>query len=130
MLKGTAGATVTIPVVASGEALSGNKLVGCTSETKLAANAAYYVLVNNGGTAEFQSLSENGATIPAGKAYLNAGGGSARLSIVFDEETTGIKSLTPALSEGNGAIYNLRGQRVAQPGKGLYIVNGKKVIIK
>ena len=27
-------------------------------------------------------------------------------------------------------VYNLAGQRVAQPTKGLYIVNGKKVIIK
>jgi hypothetical protein len=27
-------------------------------------------------------------------------------------------------------VYNLNGQRVAQPNKGLYIVNGKKVVIK
>ena len=31
---------------------------------------------------------------------------------------------------GNDAIYNLRGQRVNNPAKGLYIINGKKVIIK
>jgi len=30
----------------------------------------------------------------------------------------------------DGNFYNLAGQRVAQPAKGLYIVNGKKVIIK
>ena len=30
----------------------------------------------------------------------------------------------------NGAVYNLRGQRVNNPTKGLYIINGKKVIIK
>ena len=30
----------------------------------------------------------------------------------------------------NGQFFNLAGQRVAQPTKGLYIVNGKKVIIK
>ena len=44
--------------------------------------------------------------------------------------TTSIKDLTPALSEGEGAWYTLQGQRVAKPGKGLYIHNGKKVIIK
>jgi len=131
MLKGTASATITIPVVASaGEAISGNKLVGCTTETVLGTNADYYVLVNNSGTAEFQSLADNGATIPAGKAYLNVTGAGARLSIAFDDETTGIENLTPTLSQGEGAIYDLQGCRVAAPQKGLYIVNGKKVIMK
>ena len=44
--------------------------------------------------------------------------------------TTSIKNLTPALSEGEGVYYTLQGQRVAKPGKGLYIRNGKKVVIK
>ena len=44
--------------------------------------------------------------------------------------TTSIKDLTPALSEGEGAWYTLQGQRVAKPGKGVYIRNGKKVVIK
>ena len=30
----------------------------------------------------------------------------------------------------DGAIYNLRGQRVTTPGKGLYIRNGKKFFVK
>lgn len=44
--------------------------------------------------------------------------------------TTGIKSLSPALSQGEGACFTLSGRRVSQPTKGLYIINGKKVIIK
>ena len=52
-------------------------------------------------------------------------------SIESDEDgTTSIKDLTPALSEGEGAWYTLQGQRVAKPGKGLYIRNGKKVIVR
>ena len=54
-------------------------------------------------------------------------------SIEFDDaNTTAIKDLTPALSkgEGEGAWYTLQGQRVAKPGKGLYIHNGKKVVVK
>ena len=47
-----------------------------------------------------------------------------------DDGTTSIKDLTPALSEGEGVWYTLQGQRVARPGKGLYIRNGKKVVIK
>ena len=90
-------------------------------------------MVNNDGTAEFQSLDVQGATIPAGKAYLNAAGGaSARLSFDFDDDntTTGIRSIDNGqLSMGN-SVYNLNGQRVDNPKKGLYIVNGKKYINK
>ena len=46
------------------------------------------------------------------------------------DDTTAIKDLTPALSEGEGDWYTLQGQRVAKPGKGLYIRNGKVVIVR
>ncbi len=133
-LKGTAGATVTIPVAAvSGTAIDGNKLVGCTTSTVLAKNENYYVLVNNGG-AEFQRLDKNGATIPAGKAYLDLTGVSLTpaptLSIVFENETSGIDEVRNQKEVVKGAYFNLAGQRVAQPTKGLYIVNGRKVVIK
>ena len=52
-------------------------------------------------------------------------------SIGFEGDgTTSIKNLTPALSKGEGEWYTLQGQRVAKPGKGLYIRNGKKVVIR
>jgi len=44
------------------------------------------------------------------------------------DEEDGINSLTPALSKGEGAIYNLAGQRVSRLQKGINIVGGKKVI--
>ncbi len=129
VLKGTASTAYSIPFAASGTAIEGNKLVGCTTSTALNATSTLYVLVNNEGTAEFQSLADNGATIPAGKAYLNAGTSGARLSIVFADDATGIKSVEGA-KQAAGEYYNLSGQRVVAPTKGLYIVNGKKVIIK
>ena len=116
MLKGTAGATITIPVAASaGTAISGNKLIGCTTETGLDANDNYYVLVNNGGTAEFQRLNENGATIPAGKAYLNAAGSARALRIVFDDIT---------------GVANVGAADEAKAKEGKFIENGKLVIVK
>lgn len=131
MLKGTVGATITIPVATSGNAISGNKLVGCPNGETLDANANYWVLTSNEGTAEFQSLDQMGAAIPAGKAYLDATtSGEARvLCIVFSSEATSIQTIDNAQQTIVGA-YNLNGQRVAAPTKGLYIVNGKKVIIK
>ena len=90
-------------------------------------------MVKNSSTeeAEFQSLSEHSATIPAGKAYLDSGTSEAgALKIVFaDQETTGIETVQVSEPEANG-YYNLAGQRVAKATKGFYIVNGKKVIMK
>ena len=51
--------------------------------------------------------------------------------VIGDDETTGIESLAPALSESYGAIYNLNGQRVNSIQKGqIYIMNGKKYLAR
>lgn len=46
---------------------------------------------------------------------------------VSDDGTTGIGGVTV---ENDGEYYNLQGQRVAAPSRGIYIVNGKKIVIK
>lgn len=62
------------------------------------------------------------------RAYFKNVPAGARLSF-FDDETTGISEVNGKMEETRD-YYNLSGQRVAQPTKGLYIVNGKKIIIK
>lgn len=42
----------------------------------------------------------------------------------------GISSVRMTEAVKNGEVYNLNGQRVAQPTKGLYIINGRKVVVK
>ena len=82
-------------------------------------------------------------TVPAYRAYIsyNSHEGAKRLSIVFDGETTGIYGTTDGATDGaaDGAVYNLQGQRVAdrlddsvrrQIPTGVYIVNGRKVVVK
>ena len=50
-------------------------------------------------------------------------------SNIMDED--GINSLSPTLSKGEGAVYDLSGRKVnSQLPKGLYIVNGRKVLVK
>ena len=72
----------------------------------------------------------NSSTVAANRAYLTAEGAGARsLSIVFDDDITAINSVRGDVVNDN-RYYTLSGQQVAQPTKGLYIVNGKKVIIK
>lgn len=56
------------------------------------------------------------------------GGGSAHVTMILDDEGTGIGNVVYQMS--NETYYNLNGQRVTTPDRGLYIHNGKKVIIK
>ena len=51
-----------------------------------------------------------------------------KLNFEDSEDATSIDSLTPALSKGEGDIYNLAGQRLSKMQHGIYIVNGKKVL--
>ena len=56
-------------------------------------------------------------------------GATARLS--FFDETTGITTVMDAKELNNDSkVYNLNGQRVENAHKGLYIVNGRKVVVK
>ena len=108
--------------------VDGNLLVGTGASGVAVADDAAYILSKTDG--KFHLV--NAGTIPAGKAYLPAGALSARsLDLSFGEngETTGITTVKSEVKNVEG-IYNLNGQRVAMPTKGLYIVNGKKVIIK
>ncbi|MBQ2073768.1 MAG: hypothetical protein II463_03640, partial [Bacteroidaceae bacterium] len=46
----------------------------------------------------------------------------------FDDSTTGVTEVNGSGLMVNGPVYDLQGRRVEKPGKGLYIVNGKKVL--
>lgn len=117
---------ISIPVVTSGTELTGNKLKAGGVE----APADSYVFANQGGVLGFYKLS-TATAIPSGKAYLEAGSYGSRMVIAFEDETTGISELKQVDQMNlNEAVYNLRGQRVAQPVKGLYIINGKKILMK
>jgi len=64
------------------------------------------------------------------RAYLTAEGAGSRLSINYvDNDDTAIKDVKGTKGE-DGAIYNISGQRVEKATSGLFIKNGKKVIIK
>ncbi len=77
-----------------------------------------------------------GTTIPAYKAYLEKSkltSGAKQVLFSFDGEddgTTGIAEVKAAAEHVNKVVYSVSGQRVEKPVKGLYIVNGKKVVVK
>lgn len=73
----------------------------------------------------------SGGTLPDGKAFLPASAitsGAKVITLVFGGESTGINEIQKAETEG--AIYNLSGMRVSKTQKGVYIMNGRKVIVK
>lgn len=129
LLKGTAGEK-TFTVAESTTDVSANKFVGVTEDSEV--GGGIFVLMagtaDNQGTGFYKTTAEK-FTVGANTAYLPASVAEARTFIGFDNESTGINEL-PVSENAQDKVYNLQGVRVAQPTKGLYIVNGKKIIVK
>ncbi len=69
--------------------------------------------------------------VPAGKAYIELPATAPALEFIgFNMETTGINDVRSKMADVRGDFFDLQGRKVANPTKGLYIVNGKKVAIK
>jgi hypothetical protein len=64
------------------------------------------------------------------RAYFTIPTSASMLDIDFDSETTGVSVVKGNMADGISEYYDLQGRKVANPTKGLYIVNGKKVVIK
>ena len=130
VIKGT---TTNIPVAESdGETIEGNLLIGVTAETEVNSTNDY-VLVEKNNAAVFVQTGVNKATVAASHAYLRVSAAQARTRTIGigGEGTTGIeRRFVDDNEQGEEVIYNLNGQRVKNPRKGLYIINGKKVLVK
>lgn len=110
--------------------VSANKLkAGAGAAVSAESGKTKYVLSVSGGKAAFKKINTTDATVAKGKAYLQFDEVIEAPLFDLDGEATSIKAVEAKTVE-NGEYYNLAGQRVAQPTKGLYIVNGKKVVIK
>ena len=107
---------------------SGSSLTGTTAAMTGAAGNIY-VLNNGTQGVGFYKLKSTG-TIGANKAYLTYSGSLAPEFFGFDGNTTSINEVRGKMEDVSGEYYDLQGRRVSQPTKGLYIVNGKKVVIK
>lgn len=106
--------------------VSGNLLTGTLTATAAPANS-YVLSTKNGQTGFFPVKA--GLNIPANKAYLTtATGGNARQLVMPSGETTGIsETVNPAAEQ---SIYTLQGVQVDKASKGIFVKNGKLIIIK
>ncbi len=143
LLLGTAGQSYDLVAysgrIASGMpvATSDNKDYGqknCLEpviEKKHYESGHYFVLQNN----QFHSILAEGdeVKVPAGKAVLHLGneqaGANARV-LKIDDSATGVKEVIEVKEVNDDRFYDLSGRRVAKPTKGLYIMNGRKVVVK
>lgn len=116
-----------VPVLTEAiEDFTDNALTGTLTEITAGAND--YIL--NNGVEGVGFYKGNGQKIGVHKAYLSAGAGARPFFLInFDSEATGI-SFVGREASMNNRFFNLKGQQVKTPQKGLYIVNGKKVIVK
>ena len=109
-----------------GEALTSNNLVAATTDVP-SDGTKYFALTKIGDKVGF-ALVANGVVIPAGKAYLEVAKGTSAKFFGLDGEATGINSVKTA--KADGAYYTLEGVKTTKPVKGLYIHNGKKIVVK
>ena len=110
------------------DAVNGVKIVG-TMHT-ITTDGSQWILSGN------EIKKGNGAKISPYRAYFTGvtppNPSTPARAIFLDGETTKIGSINAngEISVEDGIIYNLAGQRVQNPTKGIYIINGKKVVIK
>ncbi|WP_444384869.1 hypothetical protein [Prevotellamassilia timonensis] len=128
ILTSESGAAVTM-VPAAGEtaaAITGNQLGHSAGNTRSLTAGEGYILGNGSeGTAFYPCKA---GSLPINKAYL-LGNGESAIVMNFGNAVTGINTIA-APASAKAPIFDLSGRRVVKATKGLYIQNGKKVIVK
>ena len=121
--------------VSAAEYSAANDLNGVdlpTARTSLTSNDSYrlYMLSNKNNNFGFHSFAA--ANVPARKAFFTvpASANARSFSMVFDEETTAIRQLRKTVAES--PVYDLNGRVVRGNNlkPGVYVKNGKKVVVK
>lgn len=134
ILKGEAGKTYTLPILNSNEdaldAVTDNQLVDCVDALWSTGRDKDYFLSNG----EFVKSTNNGWALP-GKSYLYISSGrpnksESPLRVYVDNTATAINGITTNPVVKDEAYYNLQGVKVQRPQHGVFIHNGKKVVLK
>ena len=129
-----------MPSISYGTAVDGNMLIGWESPENIATtlyddvalpenHTTNYVLTVKNEAAGFYKKTA-GFKVYNNKAYLNVPTSVNAIRIRFDNNdgTTDIMEVPAEALDMNGEIYDLTGRRVREAGRGIYIINGKKVL--
>ncbi len=133
VIMGAANASAKLMVPSSTSAVGTNNLKAGEDASVETDGEGVTNYILNAGSQGVGFYKANGKNVAPNHAYLQvavpAEEASARLRIVIDGEATGIKTIENVQQVIEG-YFSLSGQRVSKPTKGLYIVNGKKVLVK
>ena len=116
------------------EAISGNALVAVTASTHVAATDGVYTnfMLKSG---EFIKIADNTSVMPANKAYLqiataDLGSNARRIALNWAGEATAISGMVDSRPSGS-ECFDMQGRKVTgRPAHGVYIINGKKRVIR
>lgn len=134
ILKGVKDQTYTVSILASNadglEAVTDNQLVDCVDAVWSSSHDKDYFLYNG----KFVNSKNAGWALP-GKSFLYIEGGRANqsespLRVYVDNTATAINGITNNSVVKDEAYYNLQGVKVQRPQHGVFIHNGKKVVLK
>lgn len=126
LVKAPAGNHDFVVTSDAGKDWTNNDLKAATKD-ETSNGTTYFALTKIGDKVGF-ALVEKDVVIPAGKAYLSVPRASGAKFFGLDGEATGINSVKTA--KADGAYYTLEGVKTTKPVKGLYIHNGKKIVVK
>ncbi|MCR5711373.1 MAG: leucine-rich repeat domain-containing protein, partial [Prevotella sp.] len=130
LLKTTTKDPVELTPCATGSTddYSGNDLEGVDEDTAKESGFDYYVLSYQDSKLSFYKYS--GTTLGANKAFFKIPANSSREFLDILGEVTGIDGRWKMEDGRSDVYYDLNGRRVMNPTKGIYIVNGSKVVVK
>ena len=141
ILKGTANSTVTYRANLTGVTevdVTGNLLVGTATEQEISGAGYKYYLFGYGakGQGFYHQTGRDGSSMKLGAhragLKLSTSGFAPAKELIFnfdDATTNGISTVEQTAEPRTDVIYDLQGRRVKNPVNGIYIVNGKKVVI-
>lgn len=126
LVKAPAGNCDFVVTSDEGKKLENNSLIAATTDVT-SDGATFFALTKMDTKVGFAVVKED-VKIPAGKAYLKVPAATTAKFFSLDGEATGINSVKTA--KADGAYYTLEGVKTTKPVKGLYIHNGKKIVVK
>jgi len=129
LLRATDGGekNYTVLTATTTDDITGNLFVRGNDEAVASDNGSNHNYILNVKNNQLGFYKANDNTVAKNRAYLQTTVAASRINLNFDEETTGIAEVK---TNAKNEIFNINGQRVEKTAKGLYIMNGKKFIVK
>ncbi|MBQ7946597.1 MAG: hypothetical protein IJ277_00320 [Bacteroidaceae bacterium] len=130
LLRGTPSSVVELVISENGSQYKTNRLLPVVAATVPAADVNAYTLVCDGDAVSFRKIEGSHRMLPAHSCYLVGNNANVQtISVVFSGKETGIDFVTATPQTPSG-IYNVHGQQLRAPQRGINIIDGKKVLVK